>query len=107
MYRSMHVVCNALNVFVSEYFFFEAFHYEVAVVTPQIVKNYRYHVATEKNPSSSTDPYELHVPSGYSYYIVSSHPELKSLLECYHGPNVVERFNNDICSVDELGFAHF
>ena len=45
-----------------------------------------------KNPSSSTDPYELHVPSGYSFYIVSSHPKFKPVLECYHGPNVVERF---------------
>ena len=33
-----------------------------------------------KNPSSSTDPYELHVPSGYSFYIVSSHPKFKPVL---------------------------
>ena len=45
-----------------------------------------------ENPSSSTDLYELHVPSGYSFCIVSSHPKFKPVLECYHGPNVVERF---------------
>ena len=45
-----------------------------------------------ENSSSSTDPYELHVPSGYSFYIVSNHPKFKPVLECYHGPNVVERF---------------
>ena len=45
-----------------------------------------------EGPSSSTDPYELHVPSGYSFYIVSSHPKFKPILECYHGPNVVEHF---------------
>ena len=32
------------------------------------------------------------VPSGYSFYIVSSHPKFKPVFECYHGPNVVERF---------------
>ena len=45
-----------------------------------------------ENPSSSTDPYELHVPSGYSFYIISSHPKFKPVFECYHGPDVVERF---------------
>ena len=45
-----------------------------------------------ENPSSSTDPYELHVSLGYSFYIVSSHLKFKPVLECYHGPSVVERF---------------
>ena len=45
-----------------------------------------------ENLNSSTDSYELHMPSGYSFYIVSSHPKFKPVLEYYHGPNVVERF---------------
>ena len=45
-----------------------------------------------ENPSSSADRYVLHVLSGYSFYIVSSYPKFKPVLECYHGPNVVERF---------------
>ena len=45
-----------------------------------------------ENPTSSTDPYELHVLSVYLLYIVSSHPKFKPVLECYHEPNVVERF---------------
>ena len=45
-----------------------------------------------ENSSSLTDPYELHVPLGYSFYIVSSHPKFKHVLECYHGSNIVERF---------------
>ena len=46
----------------------------------------------QKRENSSTDPYELHVPSGYSFYIDSSHAKFKPVLECYHGPNVVECF---------------
>ena len=45
-----------------------------------------------ENLSSATNHYELHVPSGYSFYIVSNHPKFKPVLECYHGPNVVDRF---------------
>ena len=51
-----------------------------------------------ENPSSWTDPYELHVLSGYSFYIVSSLAKFKSELKCYHGPNVVERF---LCRLTE------
>ena len=45
------------------------------------------------NPTASVDPYELHEPSGYAFYIVCSDPsKYQPLLECYHGPNVITKF---------------
>ena len=38
-----------------------------------------------ENLSSLTDPYKLHLPSGYSFYIVSSHPKFKSVLNATMG----------------------
>ena len=51
-----------------------------------------------ESPRSSTDPYELHVPSGYLFYIVSSHHNFKPVLKSYHGPNVVKCF---LCHLGE------
>ncbi len=40
----------------------------------------------------SFDPYEMHVPSGYAFYIVWQNNFLPPVKECYHGSDVVERF---------------
>ena len=44
------------------------------------------------NPNASTEPYELHEPSGYGFYIVWADNVRPLTLEVYHGTDVVDRF---------------
>ena len=43
-------------------------------------------------PNASTEPYELHEPSGYGFYIVWADNVRPPTLEVYHRTDVVDRF---------------
>jgi hypothetical protein len=47
--------------------------------------------AREEGKQSGTNSYELHEPSGYCYYIVSSDPTRTFSPQCYCGPNVIDK----------------